>query len=124
MSQSVELVLVIASVDALREVIRELGSLWQREKTLSTADGRTHDVDYVATDADGTRVGVRVDARSGRAVLVSEGCGSKAQAFASRIAQRYAYARVTDELRRKGYQIGAEERGRDGSVRLVATRWA
>jgi hypothetical protein len=124
MSQSVELVLVIASVDALREVIRELGALWQREKTLATADGRTHEVDYVATDADGTRVGVRADAKSGRAVLVSEGCGSKAQAFASRIAQRYAYARVTDELRRKGYQLTTEERGRDGSIRVVATRWA
>ena len=49
---------------------------------------------------------------------------SKPSSFASRIAQRYAYARVTDELRRKGYQLTTEERGRDGSVRVVATRWA
>lgn len=123
MSQSVELTLVIASVEALGEVIRELGALWRAEKTLATQDGRTHEVDYVATDADGTRVGVRVDAKTGRAVLIAEGCGSKAETFARRIAQRYAYARVTDELRRKGYQLTTEERGRDGSVRLVATRW-
>jgi hypothetical protein len=124
MSQSVELELIIASVDALRDVIAELGGLWRKENALATQDSRSHDVDYVATDAEGTRVGVRIDPRTQRAVLISEGCGSKAQIFAQGIAQRYAYARVTEELRRRGYQIGSEELGRDGSVRLVATRWA
>jgi len=124
LSQSVELTLIIASVEALRDAITELGALWSREKALTTQDGHHHEVDYVVTDAEGTRVGVRVDPRTQRAVLISEGCGSKAQVFARQIAQRYAYARVTEELRRKGYQIGSEERGRDGSVRLVATRWS
>jgi hypothetical protein len=124
MSQSVEVTLVIASIEALRDAIAVLGAQWSKQKTLATEDGRSHAVDYVVTDAEGTSVGVRVDPKNQRAVLVSDGCGSRAQTFARQIAQRYAYARVTDELRRKGYQIGEEERGRDGSVRLVATRWS
>jgi hypothetical protein len=124
MSQSVEVTLVIASVEALRDAIVELGAQWARQKALATEDGRRHPVDYVVTDSNGTAVGVRVDPRTQRAVLISDGCGSRAQAFARRIAQRYAYSRISEELRRKGYQIGEEERGHDGSIRLVATRWS
>ena len=77
----------------------------------------------MVTDAEGSQVGVRVDPRTKRAVLVSDGCGSRAEALAGRIAQRYAYARVTDELRRKGYQLTREQRASDGTIQLVATRW-
>jgi hypothetical protein len=123
MSQSLEIGLVLASIEFLANAISDLGATWRECRQLETRDGRTHAVDRVATDVDGTEVGVRIDPRTKRAVLVSEGCGSKAQAFAKRIAQRYAYARVADELRRKGYELGQETRAPDGTLRLVATRW-
>ncbi|HTO06323.1 MAG TPA: DUF1257 domain-containing protein [Myxococcota bacterium] len=123
MSQSLEISLVLASVEFLADAIASLGATLRECRQLRTRDGRSHTVDRVATDVDGTEVGVRIDPRTQQAVLVSEGCGSKAQAFAQRIAQRYAYARVTDELRRKGYDLGQESRAPDGTVRLVATRW-
>lgn len=123
MSQSLEVTLVLASIELLAKAISEIGASWSERNALKTRDGRTHRVDRVVTDADGTEVGVRIDPKTKRAVLVSDGCGSKAEAFAGRIAQRYAYARVADELRRKGYQLGEEKRATDGTIRLVATRW-
>lgn len=123
MSQSVEVTLILASVEALAEAIAALGATWRETKSLTTRGGTTHSVDRVVTAADGTEVGVRIDPRTKRAVLVSEGCGSKAEAFSRQIAQRYAYSRVAEELRRKGYELGGESRAQDGTIRLVATRW-
>jgi hypothetical protein len=113
MSQSVEVTLAIASVELLLQAIQALGAACQRRGA-----------DYVARDADGTEIAVKVDPRTQRAVLVADGCGEKGVAFAKRIAQRYAYSRVADELRRKGYQLTSETTERDGTVKLVATRWA
>jgi hypothetical protein len=123
MSQSVEVTLVLASFEFLAEAISAIGATWNERTALKTRGGVTHRVDRVVTDADGTEVGVRIDPKTKRAVLVSDGCGGKAEALAGRIAQRYAYARVADELRRKGYQLGEESRAADGTIRLVATRW-
>jgi hypothetical protein len=124
MSQSVHVTLVIASFELLAEAIADLNAALRKQSRLETRDGQRHEVDYVCTDADGTQVGIRVDARTRRAVIVADGCGSKAEAFARKIAQRYAYARVTDELQRKGYNLTSEQREKDGTIQLVATRWA
>jgi hypothetical protein len=123
MSQSLEVTLVLASVEALAEAIAALGASWRECGTLKTRDGATHKVDRVVTAGDGTEVGVRIDPRTKRAVLVSDGCGSKAETFAGQIAQRYAYSRLAAELRSKGYELGNETRAKDGTIRLVATRW-
>jgi hypothetical protein len=124
MSQSVHVTLVLASFELLREAIADLKAGLREQSSLETRDGRRHRVDYVVTDEEGTQVGVRIDPKSKRAALVADGCGGRAEALAGRIAQRYAYARVTDELRRKGYRLTREQRAADGTVQLVATRWA
>ena len=124
MSQSVHVTLVLASFELLREAIADLKAGLREQSSLETRDGRRHRVDYVVTDEEGTQVGVRIDPKSKRAVLVADGCGGRAEALAGRIAQRYAYARVTDELRRKGYRLTREQSEADGTIQLVATRWA
>jgi hypothetical protein len=124
MSQSVHLTLVLASFELLAEAIADLRAGLRQQSSLETRDGQVHRVDYVVTDEEGTQVGVRIDPRTQRAVLIADGCGSRAEALAGRICQRYAYARVTDELRRKGYQLTGEQRASDGTIQLVATRWA
>jgi uncharacterized protein DUF1257 len=81
-------------------------------------------VDLVVRDQEGTAVGVKVDGKTGTATFVGhDGPGGKASALAHRIAQRYAYSRVTQELKRKGYQIAKEEKQKDGTIKLVAQRW-
>lgn len=124
MSQCVEIRLVLASFELLAEAIADLRAGLRKQSSLETRDGQSHRVDYVVTGAEGIQVGVRIDPKTRRALLISDGCGSRAQALASQIAQRYAYARVTDELRRKGYQLTHEQRAADGTLQLVATRWA
>jgi hypothetical protein len=123
-SQNVEVDLVIVSFELLAEAIADLNAALRKQSRLETRDGQSHSVDYVCSDADGTQVGIRVDPRTKRAVLVADGCGSRAEALARKIAQRYAYARVTDELQRKGYKLTREQREQDGTIQLVATRWA
>ena len=80
-------------------------------------------VDLVVRDQAGTRVGVKVDERTGTATFVGHDASGRAQALANRVAQRYAYSKVTQELKRKGYQIDKEEKQKDGTIKLVAQRW-
>ena len=125
MSQSVELsVVVVGMADLVRAVLEAGAQAYQEQKALKTADGRTHEVDLVVKDDQGTEVGVRVDGKTGVATFVGhDGKDKRATALAQRVVQRYAYSKVVDELKRKGYQIGKEEKQKDGTIKLVAQRW-
>lgn len=125
MSQCVTIAVVLqGGVALLLEAIAQAGAEIAQEEELRTTDGRTHRVDWVATDAAGAKVGVQVDAKTGQAVLVPQDCDAgKGKALAGRITQRYAYARVTEEMRRKGYQLAREEKQQDGTLKLVWQRW-
>jgi hypothetical protein len=124
-SQCVSIAVVVqGGVALLLQAIAEAGAQIAEEELLRTADGKTHRVDYVATDAEGAKVGVQVDAKSGRATFVPQDCDAgKGKALAGRIAQRYASSRITEEMRRKGYQLARGEKLRDGTVKLVWQRW-
>jgi hypothetical protein len=120
MSQIVEMKIIVSGMAGLLEAIAEAGLECARQKTFETDQGK-HAVDLVVTDENGTRTGVRVDKRTGEATFIAH--GDKAAALANKVMQRYAYSRVVSELKRKGYQIGKEEKQKDGSLRLVAQRW-
>ena len=76
------------------------------------------------TDQSGAQVGVKVDPRTKVATFVGhDEKEGRATALANRIAQRYAYSKTLEELRRKGYQIAKEEKQKDGTIKLVAQRW-
>lgn len=123
MSQSVDLVIVVKGMAELVAAIVEGGMAHEKRSEFQGEDGRTHAVDLVVRDEAGTRVGVKVDARTGTATFVGHDARGQARALAHRVAQRYAYSKVTQELRRKGYQIAKEEKQKDGTIRLVAQRW-
>jgi hypothetical protein len=123
MSQTVEMEIVMAIMSELVKSVRQSGAEWLERKELDTDRGKLK-VDYVVRDQDGTEIGVKVDPRTRATTLVTEGCRDKGKALAGRIAQRYAYARVVDELKRKGYQLARQETGNDGSIKLVAARWS
>ena len=125
MSQSVELsVVVVGMVELLRAAVEAGAQAFEEQKELKTADGRTHAVDLVVKDDQGTEVGVRVDRKTGVATFVGhDGKDKRATALAQRVVQRYAYSKVVDELKRKGYQIGKEEKQTDGTIKLLAQRW-
>lgn len=124
MSQKADITVLIQGVGMLLEAIVQTGSEYAQQKRMQTVDGATHDVDYVVTGEDGAQVGVKVDPRSEQAVFIPQDCeGGKGKALAGRIAQRYAHARITQEMQRKGYQLAKQETQRDGTVKLVWQRW-
>jgi hypothetical protein len=125
MSQSVGLEIVVVGMAELVAAVVECGADYvQSRQELVSEDGQTHDVDLLVTDKQGATVGVQVDAKGGQARFVAKDChGQKGKALAGRIAQRYAYSKVIAELKAKGYAIGKEEKQRDGTIKLVASRW-
>lgn len=124
MSQVVELGIVIEGMAALVKAIAEAGLQSRREKSFRSEDGKVHAVDMVVTDESGTEVGVSVDKKTGQATFVTrEKDARRGSALANRVAQRYAYSRVMEDLKRKGYQVAKEETQQDGSIRVVAQRW-
>ena len=70
-----------------------------------------------------------MDQKTGVATFVGhDGKDKRATALANRVAQRYAYSKVTEELKRKGYQIaqGREAEGRHDQARgpaLEVGKW-
>jgi hypothetical protein len=125
MSQCASIGVVVVGLAELLAAVAEAGAEVLEQRKLRTADGATHEVDCVVRDAaTGAEVGVKVDPKTKAATFVPQDCEAGAgRALAGRIAQRYAYARVTEEMRRKGYQLAREERQRDGGVKLVWQRW-
>jgi hypothetical protein len=123
-SQGVEIAVVVEGLaELLRAAVEAGAEVLEGRRALRTADGQTHQVDAVLRDG-AAQVGVRVDAGTGRAVLVPQDCeAGEGKALAGKVVQRYAYSRVMQELRAKGYQVAKEERQRDGSVKLVFQRW-
>ena len=124
MSQSVSMETVVRGMSALLKAIAETGLRHEERGELVTEDGRRHKVDLVVTDEAGTEVGVKVDKKTGVATFVGHDDRNKrASALANRVAQRYAYSKALDELKRKGYQVAREEKQKDGTIKIVAQRW-
>jgi hypothetical protein len=123
MSQSVDLVIVVKGMRELIAAIVEGGLAHEEAKEFRAEDGAVHAVDLVVRDETGTAVGVKMDGKTGTATFVGHDAAGRARALAHRVAQRYAYSRVTQELARKGYRIAREEKQRDGTIHLVAERW-
>ncbi len=124
MSHQVSLEIVVIGMAGLLEAVVQCGLDHVQAKKFQTDDGQEHDVDLVVSDQEGAKVGVKVDRKSGEATFVAHDCqGGRGKALAERITQRWAYAKITEELRRKGYQIGKEEKQLDGTIKLTASRW-
>jgi hypothetical protein len=124
MSQKADVVVLVHGVGMLLEAIVQTGCEYLEQRQLRTVDGATHDVDYVVTDQAGAQVGVKIDRKTEQAVFIPQDCeGGRGKALAGRITQRYAQARITEEMQRKGYQLAKQETQRDGSVKLVWQRW-
>jgi hypothetical protein len=123
-SQGAEIAVVVEGLAELFRAAAEAGAEVLRErKRLRASDGQTHEVDAVLKDG-AAEVGVRIDPRTRQAVFVPQDCEAGAgRALAGRVVQRYAYSRVLQELKAKGYQVAREEKQRDGSVKLVFQRW-
>jgi len=124
MSQSVEIAVLVEGLQELLQALADAGAECRQQGRMQDAEGRQHEVDYVAQDASGAQVGVRLDPRTRRATLLPQDCAAgKGKALAGRAVQAYARSKVVAELQRKGYEVSKEERRQDGAVRIVLTRW-
>jgi hypothetical protein len=123
MSQNVGIVVAVQGLAMLLQVVAELGAQYRAEKKMRTADGATHDVDYVVKDGE-AEVGLRVDKKTDQVTIIPKDCDAgPGKALAGRIAQRWAYSKAVGELKRKGYTVAKEEKQADGTVRVVMQRW-
>jgi hypothetical protein len=123
MSQHAGIVVVVQGVALLLQALAELGAEYRAEKRMRTADGASHDVDYVVKDGE-AEVGVQVNRKTDQVKLIPKDCDAgPGKALAGRIAQRWAYSKAVGELKRKGYAVAREEKQADGSVRVVMQRW-
>jgi hypothetical protein len=123
MSQETGITVVVFGISLLLDVVAELGAEARAERKMRTADGVTHEVDYVVKDG-AAEVGVQVDKKSEKVTLIPRDCNAgPGKALAGRIAQRWAYSRAVGELKRKGYAVAKEETQADGTVRVVMQRW-
>jgi hypothetical protein len=124
MSQGADVAVVVESLaELLRAAVEAGAEVVEERQRLRTTDGQSHEVEAVLRQG-GAEVGVQVDPRSKQVVLVPRDCqAGPGQALAGRVVQRYAYSRVLQELKQKGYQVAREEKQRDGSVKLVFQRW-
>jgi hypothetical protein len=123
MSQSVGIVIAVQGLALLFQVVADLGAQYRAEKKMRTADGASHDVDYVVKDGE-AEVGVKVDRKTEKVTLIPRDCDAgPGKALAGRIAQRWAYSKAVGELKRKGYAVAKEEKQADGTVRVVMQRW-
>lgn len=115
--------MVAMGMAGLIQAVTECGLDVIHEKQLITEDGKSHVVDFVVQEGK-TRVGVALDPKTQVASFIAHDVrGNSGKKLAEKIAQRYAYSRVVEELKRKGYQIGKEERAADGTLKIVASRW-
>jgi hypothetical protein len=124
-----ELALVKIVVVGMAQLVHAVGECgldyYQSRQQLVADDGQSHEVDLVVKDGQGAVVGVQLDEKTGEATFIPKDCkGEKGKALAGRIAQRYAYSQVIADLKAKGYNIGKEEKQRDGTIKLVASKWS
>src|SRR5512134_2377559 len=115
------MVVLVQGLAALFEAVAEAGAEYRAQRRqMQGADGKVHDVDYVVTDQSGAEVGVKVGAGE-KVTLVAH--GPRGSQLAGKVVQRYAYSKVTQELKQKGYQVAREEKQPDGTVKVVMQRW-
>ena len=124
MSHCVDLDIVVVGMAALVEAVIQCGYDHAEAQQFATDDGETHKVDLVISDKQGAKVGVQINKKTKAATFIAHDCkGVAGRRIAQNVTQKWAYARVTEELRRKGYQIAKEEKQADGTIKIVAGKW-
>ncbi|MDD5730541.1 MAG: DUF1257 domain-containing protein [Candidatus Omnitrophica bacterium] len=123
--------LEIRCLAVLIKSIIDLGREYHEYKetaSMRTADGVIHKVDLVLKDENGKDIGFeKTEKGDYKIVADTNGLNSQQlrqqQDFIKRIRQRYAYNKVTEELKKQGYVIAEEEKVQDNTIRLVARKW-
>lgn len=124
MSHQVDLDIVVVGMTALIEAVIQCGYDHAEAKQFETDDGERHKVDLVIEDKQGGKVGVKIDKKTQAATFIAHDCkGQQGRRIAQTVTQRWAYAKVTEELRQKGYQIAKEEKQADGTIKITAGKW-
>lgn len=130
MSSGAEIVgLEIRALFFLIKSIVDLGIEYKELCSMRTADGKVHKVDLLVKDECGKDVGFEKTEKGDYRIIADTTGLDKAQIkrqreFVKKIRQRYAYNKITDELKKQGYIIAEEEKVQNNTVRLVARKWS
>jgi hypothetical protein len=113
----------------LKKALSEMEIKYEKAKQMRTCDGVIHNVDITIKDPSGREVGLeKTEKGTYRFITDSTGMSEKElkeqKSFLNRIRQRYAYNKITSELKKQGYVIAEEEKVQNNTIRLVARKWS
>lgn len=121
--------LEIRALIFLVKSIVDLGLEYKELCSMKTADGKVHQVDLLVKDRNGKDVGFE-KTQNGTYQVITDTSGlnqdqiKTQQDFVNRIRQKYAYNKITDQLKSQGYIIAEEEKIQNNTIRLVARKWS
>ena len=130
MSNSINVMCLIKSVELLIEGLKQLGlavsDLRQANEKISeleNCEGQKIKVDYVIQNEVGDKIGIMTNQAGTVEFVVQNDKSPTVKATVNKATQAYARLKILDEVKRKGYQKVKEEKLANGSIRLVVERW-
>ena len=130
MSNSINVVCLIKSVELLIEGAKQLGlavsdlrQANEKIRELENCEGQKIKVDYVIQNEVGDKIGIRANQEGNVEFVVQNDNSPTVKATVDKVTQAYARLKILDEVKRKGYQQVKEEKLANGSIRLVVEKW-
>jgi len=119
----------IRALALLIKSIVDLGRQYKEISSMRTTDGKIHKVDLVVQDTNGKDIGFEKTEQGNYRIIADSSGLSNAQLktqqdFIKKIRQRYAYNKITEDLKKQGYVIAEEEKVQNNTIRLVARKWS
>lgn len=121
--------LEIRALALLIKSIVDLGKQYKEISSMRTTDGKIHKVDLMVQDTNGKDIGFE-KTEQGNYQIIADSSGLNTtqlkaqQDFIKKIRQRYAYNKITEDLKKQGYVIAEEEKVQNNTIRLVARKWS
>lgn len=130
MSNSINVMCIIKSVDLLLKATKDLGLALSdlREaskeiKMLENCDGQMIEVDYIMKNEVNEKIGIKTNLKGDVEFVVQNDKSPTVKQTIDKVTQAYARLKILDEVKRKGYKTVKEEKLANGSIRLVVEKW-
>lgn len=108
------------------EILKELEKDAEHLFEMETTEGTIEKVNILITDPYGLKMGFQKQKDGKYRVITSASSQSRIkqqEKIANAIKQRYAYNRVKEELKVKGYTVVEEKNIGNKTIKIVARRW-
>lgn len=117
----------IRNLSSLKLALNDLNVSWSDgPSSVRGYQGQTHQAEVVIPQDNDYDLGFRWNGQEYELVADLQYWQQplSVEGFIQQLTQRYAYHTVTAEAEKQGFQVAAEEKAADGSIRLVVQRWS